>query len=149
MLRILKTSAMAAAALSGIAHASPLIGNPSAGAVNITVDIPPFAAALKAQGEGAVGLWTVTDSNSGLMLRLPEKIEGANAASISIYHSSGVQFFVSAPAEQFAIASTTSDRLNGMIRESFSLQMRRPNNPQLTDGQRRPAAVATLLVTAI
>ncbi|MHA3840733.1 hypothetical protein ACX0GZ_05880 [Sphingomonas aestuarii] len=88
--------------------------------MTITVTIPPFLAALAAQRDGAVGLWTVTDDRSALMVKTPNEIVAGAVSEAAIYHGSSMLFSVAADAQApFAVrpGATTSD--NGLRRRAF------------------------------
>ncbi|HEX7858449.1 MAG TPA: hypothetical protein VF503_32600 [Sphingobium sp.] len=98
------------------------VGNSSAGSMTIRVEIPPFAAALQAQSEGAVGIASVVDTKSALMVSIPSTISSAQGAGASVYHGSDAPVVVATqPGSQITLTPSRSSQLNGMVRESFDL----------------------------
>lgn len=118
-------------------------GNESSAAMTITVTIPPFLAALAAQRDGAVGLWTVTDDRNALMIKTPDEIVAGKESEAAIYHGAAMLFSVTADAQApFAIrpAEVTSD--NGLRRQGFRIS---PTAPAAGFGR----SSASILVSAI
>ena len=48
----------------------------SAGSVSVSVFIPPLAAALAAQAQGAAGVWSITGQHNGIMIAFLETEDG-------------------------------------------------------------------------
>ncbi len=149
MRRSLVTASLFLGAIPGIANASSAIGTQSSGTVTITVDIPPISAALRAQAEGAVGLWTVTDSTSSLMIKLPDSVGVADPATAAIYHGSNVQFDVSVESPRVQIAAKAPEAMNGMTRESFGLEAKSLAGGVADNSSETAAGPVTFLVTAL
>lgn len=104
------------------AQASDL-GSESTGSVTITVNIPPFAAGLAAQGEGAVGLWTVSTDSSALMLKIPDRLTSNEAAEAAIFTSGNTLFDVAVDAPSRVEIVRTGMRVdNGLVRQALSLR---------------------------
>ena len=82
-------SLLAAMALLGIAApahaASGDLGASSSATMHITVIIPPIGPAIAAPQSGAVGVWTITGGNDGLMLDLPTTITPGVEQSFSLF----------------------------------------------------------------
>ena len=98
-------------------------GAESTGTVTITVNIPPFAAGLAAQGEGAVGLWTVSTDSSALMLKLPDTLTSDKAADAAIFTNGNTVLDVSVDApSRLEIVRTGSRVDNGLVRQALSLR---------------------------
>lgn len=118
-------------------------GAESTGTVTITVNIPPFAAGLAAQAEGAIGLWTVSTDSSALMLKLPDTLPSDKAAEAAIYTSGNNLFDVSADsASKIEIVRTGSRVDNGLVRQTLSL---RPLDGALAD----PSAPVTMFIRSL
>lgn len=73
--------------LASAAHANDgdLSSSSSSGSVSVSVYIPPIGAALAASQEGAVGLWSVSGRNSGLMILLHRASSGDGYKAVSVY----------------------------------------------------------------
>ena len=73
--------------LASTAHANDgdLSPSSSSGSVSVSVYRPPIGGALAASQEGAVGLWSVSGRNSGLMIRLHRASSGDGYEAISVY----------------------------------------------------------------
>lgn len=130
----------------GVLAAAPAqasdVGNESTGTVTITVNIPPFAAGLAAQGEGAVGLWTVSTDGSALMLKLPDTLTD-KAAEAAIFTSGNTVLDVSVDApSKLEIVRTGMRADNGLVRQALSL---RPLDAALTD----PTVPVTMFIRSL
>ena len=135
-------------AISGIAllsvapaNASELNGGSSA-TMTITVTIPPFLAALAAQQEGAVGLWTVTDDKSALMIKTPDTVVAGQEGEAAIYSGSSVLFSLLPEVGTSLLIKergTTVD--NGLRRQAFSVMSGLPPTAS--------SSPATIVVSAI
>lgn len=74
------------------AASGELSQNASAGSVTFTVVIPPLGASIRAANSGAVGLWTVSNANDGLMLRVDDD---SAAPTLSVFHRESAAISVS------------------------------------------------------
>ncbi len=91
--------------------------------VNITINIPPFAAAIAAEAEGAVGLWTVSTSSSPLMVKLPSEVSEGQVSEGAIFASQGVMLDVRADkGSPIQVERTTVTANNGLLRQGLSLR---------------------------
>jgi hypothetical protein len=118
-------------------------GAESTGAVTITVNIPPFAAGLAAQGEGAVGLWTVSTDSSALMLKLPDTLTSDKAAEAAIFTNGNIVLDISVDApSRIEIVRTGSRVDNGLVRQALSL---RPLDAAPSD----PGVPVTMFIRAL
>jgi hypothetical protein len=118
-------------------------GAESTGTVTITVNIPPFAAGLAAQGEGAVGLWTVSTDSSALMLKLPDTLTSDKAADAAIFTNGNTVLDISVDApSRLEIVRTGSRVDNGLVRPALSL---RPLDAALSD----PAVPVTMFIRTL
>lgn len=118
-------------------------GAESTGAVTITVNIPPFAAGLAAQGEGAVGLWTVSTDSSALMLKLPDTLTSDKAADAAIFTNGNTVLDISVDApSRLEIVRTGSRVDNGLVRQALSL---RPLDAALSD----PGVPVTMFIRTL
>ena len=111
----------------GVLAAAPAqasdLGGESTGTVTITVNIPPFAAGLAAQGEGAVGLWTVSTDSSALMLKIPDTLTSNEATEAAIFTSGNTLFDVAVDAPSRVEIVRTGMRVdNGLVRQALSLR---------------------------
>jgi hypothetical protein len=128
------------------AHASEGAGMTSSGSITIRVVIPPIAAALQAQAEGAVGIWTVEDGKSALMINLPSSVDGKQNATAMVYHGSDMPIAIVADANSMVtLTSMRPTRLNGLTRESFSIAEARGARGNERAGNRN----GTLVVSAL
>lgn len=114
--------AFTAALTAAPAHATGADAQAS-GTVTITVNIPPFAAALAAQAEGAVGLWTMVDSQSALMVKLPNSIDNSEGeVEAAVFTPASAPFSVSVTNPGMKIASGKVAMRNGLVRHGFLLR---------------------------
>src|SRR3546814_8532492 len=65
MRAILTTSVIAAVYLCAVPAQASSLGSESTGTMNITVVIPPLADAVRAQENGATGIWSIVNGNNG------------------------------------------------------------------------------------
>src|SRR3546814_15532555 len=80
MRAILTTSVIAAAYLCAVPAQASSLGSESTGTMNITVVIPPLADAVRAQENGATGLWSIVNGNNGLMIDAPHSVKIGRAS---------------------------------------------------------------------
>jgi hypothetical protein len=111
----------------GVLAAAPVqasdLGSESTGTVTITVNIPPFAAGLAAQSEGAVGLWTISTDSSALMLKIPDRLTSNEAAEAAIFTNGNTLFDVAVDAPSRVEITRTGMRVdNGLVRQALSLR---------------------------
>jgi hypothetical protein len=123
------------------AYASELGASDSA-SFRITVNIPPFLAALAAQAEGAVGLWTVSSNHEALMVKVPDTIAEGAEAEAAIFHNGDTLFTLSAPQSPLVVTSGASSVANGLRRQAFALRATR------AQGTIVQPSIATVLVSA-
>lgn len=103
------------------AHAGENLGSTSSGSITIRVQVPPLAAALQAQAEGAVGINSVVDTRSAVMISLPSTVSELEIATAAVYSGSDMPVVFAADRKaNVAISSPHSQRLNGMTRQSFT-----------------------------
>lgn len=118
----------------------------SSGTVTITVEIPPFAAGLAAQAEGAVGLWTMVDNQSTLMIKLPDSISRGGAdVEAAVFTPASAPFSVSVLNAGMKVAPQQTRSSNGLIRHGFTL--RHAEIAALADGRRDDTA--TLIIAGV
>ena len=112
-----------AVALSAVpAHAAGADAQ-NTGTVTITVNIPPFAAGLAAQAEGAVGLWTMTDDQSTLMVKIPESLgSDENQVEAAIFTPASAPFNLSVANLGMEVAPAQIRVSNGLVRHGFTLR---------------------------
>lgn len=147
MMRIVPIMIVTALGMAPLAaHASEGAGTTSSGSVTIRVVIPPIAAALQAQAEGAVGIWTVEDEKSALMINLPSSVDGKQNAAAMVYHGSDMPIAIAADANSaVTLTSARPTRLNGLTRESFLITEARGARGNGRTGNRN----GTLVVSAL
>lgn len=139
-IKLLVTSVAAFAASS--ASASDY-GHSSSATMTITVTIPPFLAALAAQQDGAVGLWTVTDDKSALMIKTSDLVIGEDSET-AIYSGRAMLFSVAPEVGaglEIKATGATSD--NGLRRQSYNV------STSLATTQAKPPTFATMVISAI
>lgn len=95
----------------------------SSGAVTITVEIPPFAAGLAAQAEGAVGLWTMVDNQSTLMIKLPDSVrrDGGDIEA-AVFSPASAPFSIAVLNPGMKVAAQEARSNNGLVRHGFTLR---------------------------
>lgn len=123
MIRAVKLLMGAASVFAGASFAQASgTANQSSATMTITVTIPPFLAALAAQRDGAVGLWTVTDDRNALMINTPDEIVAGEEVDAAIYHGAGMLFSVAAEAQApFAIRPSEMTSDNGLRRRGYRI----------------------------
>ena len=107
----------AAISMSSQVQASPL-GERSGGTLQITVTIPPFAAALAAQGTGAVGLWTLDSRSIWLMVSVPREISG-DSVEASVFAGASDVVTAQAASDGIEIVSAGKSGPNAFQRSDF------------------------------
>lgn len=99
------------------------LGPQSSGGFTFRVEIPPFAAALAASREGAVGLWTIEDSHGGLMLNLPSEIADKSERPAAIFNGVNTVFSASMePNNLVELTKRETTQSNGLRRNGLSLR---------------------------
>jgi hypothetical protein len=98
------------------------LGSQDSSTFQITVNIPPIAAALAAQAEGAVGLWTVSSNQAPLMIKMPDRVPANGDVEAAVFSSGGILFSLSAPQAPLIISAKSSTVNNGLRREAFVLR---------------------------
>lgn len=107
------------------------LGTTSSGTVGITVEIPPLGSAVAAAHQGAVGLWSITNSTDGLMVKLPASINttaDASGTTATVFGNRHVVFeaaMVKNPFVELTEAETTDAR--GLSRHAFKLSLTHTN----------------------
>lgn len=138
--------AMCAAALSSVPAYATGMDAQSSGSVTITVNIPPFAAGLAAQAEGAVGLWTMIDDQSTLMVKLPDSVSsGGGEVEAAVFTPASAPFSVSVTNPGMKVASLQSTASNGLIRHGFTLR----HAGFMAPAGMPPAGSATLIIAGV
>ncbi|RYG79681.1 MAG: hypothetical protein EON59_15860 [Alphaproteobacteria bacterium] len=139
-------SQLAAAALVSALFTAPAAAQEASGNVTITVNIPPFAAGLAAQAEGAVGLWTMVDDQSTLMVKLPGALEkGESAVEAAVFSAASTPFKLAVAGSSLELAASTRTASNGLIRHGFTL--RTPG--ALPNGAPSGERISTLVIAAV
>ena len=97
-------------------------GSRSSGTTTFTVEIPPVAAALAAQRDGAIGLWTIANPHDGLMLNLPKGASDGNAVG-TIYNGVETVFDASLESNPYLelMAGDASDS-SGLRRQDLAFR---------------------------
>lgn len=114
----------------------------SSAAVRITLTIPPFAAGLAAQAEGAVGLWTMNGSKVPLMVKLPDAI-GQGDSEAAIFTTGGTPVRIASSSPAVSVAPQTRVTNNGLVRHGFALRYDRSNRDAA------PSDAATLVIAGL
>jgi hypothetical protein len=117
----------------------------SSSTVTITVEIPPFAAGLAAQAEGAVGLWTMIDSQSTLMVKLPDAINDDEDIEAAVFTSASTPVSVGLLDSNAEVALRQASSSNGLVRHGFTL--RREGVFAFTSGAQK--TTATLVIAGV
>lgn len=116
--------ALAAGCLIGLPQAASAqdIGHSSSGTVSISVTIQPLGGAVFAQENyGAVGLWTFTGRNPGLMLSAPSLVTAGDVTEVSLFAQSTQRLTIrGAGISTGPIAGAPVK--GGLNRRSFALQ---------------------------
>lgn len=142
MSRSIKVLVTGVAALFATSASASDFGHSSSATMTITVTIPPFLAALAAQQDGAVGLWTVTDDKNALMIKAPDLVVGKENET-AIYFGRAMLFSVAPEVGtelEIKATGTTSD--NGLRRQSYSVST--PSAQEVA-----PRTNATMIISAI
>lgn len=115
----------ALAIVPGVASAGENLGSTSSGSVTIRVAVPPLTAALQGQAEGAVGLNSVVDTKSAIMISLPSTVSSMEIATAAVYAGSDnpVTLFMGQTGH-VSLTPSQTQRMNGMIRQSFTFSIR-------------------------
>ena len=99
------------------------LGPQSSGGFTFTVEIPPFAAALAASREGAVGLWTIEDAHGGLMLNLPGEVSDTSERPAAIFNGVNTVFSASMEPNTLVEMTRKEDSIsNGLRRNGLSFR---------------------------
>lgn len=115
--------AAASCATATAAHADTggTSGSSSSGSVNISVYIPPIGASLRAAQEGAVGLWSISGRNNGLMIKLNQEDTGAGYSSISVYSRAEVGVVALWEGGETALATSPAQNLGGLNKTTYQV----------------------------
>lgn len=143
MARSIKILMSCIAACAASSASASDMGSSSSATMTITVTIPPFLAALAAQKDGAVGLWTVTDDKNALMIKTPDLIVAGEDTEAAIYHGQAMLFSLAPEAGsglQIRMNGATVD--NGLRRQSYTVSA----SPTSPAAAKEPARI---VVTAI
>lgn len=60
-------------------------GRSASSTINVTVVIAPIGAAVAAAREGAVGIWSISGGNRGLLIRAPSQIVEGGSGTVRIF----------------------------------------------------------------
>lgn len=115
----------AIAVLATVATSAPVYAQSgqSSGSVTVRLTIPPLSAAVNAARTGAVGGWTVTGLNNGLMIRAPKELPESGSASVDLFSGRAVLFSVESGADSLlAVESVGRSNSGGLIRTQLQLQ---------------------------
>lgn len=120
---ILTTSLLATVFLgSSPAYASSL-GNESSGTMNIVVVIPPLGDAVRAQENGATGLWAIVNGNGGLMIDAPNTVLETGDLKVELLSPSASQFQIRPFGGEFSSNWKTVDRSGQLSRATLNLPL--------------------------
>lgn len=113
-------------------------GDTSSATMSITVVIAPFGAVDAASREGAVGGWSVSGLNDGVMLSAPDVLTSASASDISVLSNADTPVSVRATDPRATLRLKQSSEFKGLSRTDFSLSLTKFTP---TDGADRPLSV--------
>lgn len=91
----------------------------SSGSVTVSVYIPPIGATLRAVAEGAVGIWSVSGRNNGLLLKLHETDPGAGYSAITVYSRAEVGVEARWEGGETAAASYPVQDMGGLKKSTY------------------------------
>jgi hypothetical protein len=136
----------------GLAPTAALAGGTS-DSFSISVTLPPIAAALQAQAQGAVGLSTLDQPGGGLMVRAPDALAQGTPGTLDVFTLKGAVVSVrvadggpsGAPSALASVTPVATTPLNGMDRNTFSIA---PASGAL-DPQDPNANVVSLVVSSL
>lgn len=100
------------------------LGDSASGSMTITVTIGPFGAARSAAGEGAVGAWSVSGQNNGVMLSAPQMITADRANTNSIFTNSNASVAITPLDLRAKISLRSTSDFKGLNRQDFTLRAR-------------------------
>jgi hypothetical protein len=98
--------------------------NSASGSMTISVTIAPFGAAFAAASEGAIGAWSVSGKNDGVMLSAPEMITADRANTISIFTNSNAAVAITPLDQRAKISLQSTSDFKGLNRQDFTLRAR-------------------------
>jgi len=140
--------------LAVAALAFPTVGwaDGASGSFSVSVTLPPIAAGLQAQSEGAVGLNSLDQPGQGLMVRSPDQIAPGDQGQLQVFTLQGRSVTVrvadggpaGAPSTLASVQPGPTVPMNGMDRTTFIIQQARPVEPQ--DGN---ANVVSVVVSSL
>ena len=133
---LILAAAICATATTAHANEGAASSSSSSGSVNISVYIPPIGATLRAAQEGAVGLWSVSGRNNGLLLKLNEEDTGTGYSSISVYSRAEVGVVAHWEGGEAALATAPAQNLGGLNKTTYRVSA-------------SPAAVRTLTISGL
>ena len=97
------------------------LGSTSSETMTITVIVAPIGAAVAAEQQGAVGSWTISGLNQGLMIDLPDQITPGSDQSFSLYAATTSTLTARPVGAGARIAAAGSNFDRGLGRQDFVL----------------------------
>lgn len=93
----------------------------SSGSVNVSVYIPPLGAALAAAKAGAIGLWSISGRNNGLMIQLHQSAAEEGYEAVSVYSRAEVGIEAAWLAEDRLTGVITTKKQGGLVQSTISV----------------------------
>lgn len=112
-------AALFASATAAQANDGAVTQSSSSGTVTVSVYIPPIGASLRAAQEGAVGLWSVSGRNNGLLLKLHQDQTGAGYSAVSVYSRAEVGIEARWEEGQTAFMPLPIDDMGGLNKSTY------------------------------
>lgn len=103
MRRILIASMIATAGLSAVPCSASTLGAESTGTIGVTVVIPPLGDAVRAQENGATGLWSIVNGNDGLMIDASVNLTDEHDLEVNLFSPAASELRVRSYAGRFAV----------------------------------------------
>lgn len=104
------------------------LGESASGSMTISVTIAPFGAASAAANEGAVGAWSVSGKNDGVMLSAPQMIAADRADTISVFTNSDAAVSITPLDERAKVSLRATSDFKGLNRQDFTLRARKTSD---------------------
>src|SRR3546814_7960930 len=91
--------------------------------MNITVVIPPVSESVRAQENGATGLWSIVNGNNGLMIDAPNSVTGDEDLKVALLTPAAPHLQIRSFGGQFSSAWTTVDRSGRLSRATLNIPL--------------------------
>lgn len=119
--KIALAAVMLVSATAAYANDGAVSQSSSTGSVTVSVYIPPIGASLRAAQEGAVGLWSVSGRNSGLLLKLHDDDTGAGYSAVSVYSRAEVGIEARWESGESAFRSAPMNDIGGLNKSTYAV----------------------------